>query len=157
MRSVRPAARQSMTTRNAAHDMKVVAAGVVLAAVAFISACEGKASHSAPPRQFAQWRSLGSWSGRGNAQTGSFPSVTGSMRVRWRTERVPPGDAGTFRLIIHSAVSGRPLLLAVEQLGAGSDTAYVHESSRTFYGVVESTDLDWSFTVEEAIPFEVPP
>jgi len=52
---------------------------------------------------------LGSWSGRGNAQTGSFPSVTGSMRVLWRTDHELLADAGTFRLTIHSAISGRPL------------------------------------------------
>jgi hypothetical protein len=79
------------------------------------------------------------------------------MRVRWRTERLPTGHAGTFRLTIRSAVSGRPLLLAVDHEGAGSDTSYVHESPRTFYAVIESSELDWSFTIEEAIPFEVPP
>jgi hypothetical protein len=78
------------------------------------------------------------------------------MRVLWRTDRERPADAGTFRLTIHSAVSGRPLLLAVDRQGAGHDISYVHESPRIFYGVVESTDLDWSFTVEEAVPFGVP-
>jgi hypothetical protein len=33
----------------------------------------------------------------------------------------------------------------------------MHESPRTFYGVVESTDLDWFFTVEEAVPFDLRP
>ena len=79
------------------------------------------------------------------------------MRVRWRTDDELLADAGTFRLTIHSAISGRPLLLAVDQLGAGHETSYVHESPRIFYGVVESKDLDWSFTVEEAVPFHVPP
>jgi hypothetical protein len=60
-------------------------------------------------------------------------------------------------LTIHSAVSGRPLLVAVDHPGAGHDTSYVHESPRTFYGVVDSTDLDWFFTVEEAVPFDSRP
>jgi hypothetical protein len=79
------------------------------------------------------------------------------MRVQWRTDHALPGDAGTFRLTIHSAVSGRPLLLAVDHHGAGHDISYVHESPRTFYGVVESNELNWSFTVEEAVRFGVPP
>ena len=78
------------------------------------------------------------------------------MRVRWRTDHELLADAGTFRLTIHSAVSGRPLLLAVDHQGAGHDISYVHESPRTFYGVVESKDLTWSFTVEEAVQFDVP-
>ena len=79
------------------------------------------------------------------------------MRVQWRTDHDLPGEAGMFRLTIHSAVSGRPLLLAVDQIGAGHDISYVHESPRTFYGVVESRDLDWVFTVEEALQFDLPP
>ena len=79
------------------------------------------------------------------------------MRVHWRTDHERLADAGTFRLTIHSAVSGRPLLLAVDHHGAGHDISYVHESPRTFYGVVESNELNWSFTVEEAVRFGVPP
>jgi hypothetical protein len=138
--------------------VRVLTAGLVLgAAAALVCACEGRPRSEPPSKQFVQWRALGSWSGRGNAQSGSFPSVTGSMRVQWRTEHDLPGDPGTFRLTIHSAVSGRPLLLAVDQQGVGHDISYVHESPRTFYGVVESRGLDWSFTVEEAVPFDVPP
>ena len=138
--------------------MRVRTAGLVLgAAAAFVYACEGRPRSAPPSKQVVQWRPLGAWSGRGNAQTGSFPSVTGSMRVEWRTDHDLPGEPGTFRLTIHSAVSGRPLLLAVDQQGVGHDISYVHESPRTFYGVVESGGLDWSFTVEEAVPFDVPP
>ena len=139
-------------------DVRGVAGGVVLvAAVTCVYFYEVRSRPALPSRQFVQWRPLGSWSGRGNAQTGSFPSVTGSMRVHWRTDHELLADAGTFRLTIHSAISGRPLLLAVDRQGAGHDISYVHESPRIFYGVVESKDLDWSFTVEEAVPFDVPP
>jgi len=75
------------------------------------------------------------------------------MRVNWRADHQAPGAGGAFQLTIHSAVSGRPLLVAVDHPGAGHDISYVHESPRTFYGVVRSTDLDWFFTVEEAVPF----
>ena len=139
------------------HDVRAVIAGVVLAAIPLVYACEGGSRHAPPSRQLVQWRSLGSWSGRGNAQTGSFPGVTGSMRVQWRTDHDSPGHAGAFRLTIHSAISGRPLLLAVDHRGAGHDISYMNESPRTFYGVVESADLDWFFTVEEAVQFTAPP
>ena len=79
------------------------------------------------------------------------------MRVQWRTDHNLPGDAGMFRLTMHSAVSGRPLAVAVDQIGAGHDISFVRESPRTFYAVIESRDLDWSFTVEEAVQFDLPP
>jgi hypothetical protein len=138
----------------AVHDVRVLTVTVVLAAVTFGYACDGRTGDAPQSRQIVQWRSLGTWSGRGNAQTGSFPSVTGSMRVQWRTDRDAPAATGRFRLTIHSAVSGRPLLVAVDQQGAGHDTSYIHESPRTFYGVIESTDLEWAFTVEEAVRFD---
>ena len=97
------------------------------------------------------WRPLGSWSGRGNSQTDSFTSETGSLRVKWETRREAPAGAGTFRLTMYSAISGRALVEAVFHRGAGRDTAYVREDPRVFFAVVESTNVDWSFTVEEAV------
>src|SRR4029077_2587396 len=64
------------------------------------------------------WRSLGAWSGSGSMQTESFTSDTGSLRVRWQTnDEARPGD-GTFRVTLHSAISGRPLVQAVDHRGA---------------------------------------
>jgi len=95
------------------------------------------------------WREVGNWAGRGNTQTGSFTGETGSLRIRWKTGHgVRPGD-GTFRLTLHSAISGRPLLEAVEHRGAGADTSYVSEDPRVFFFVVDSSGLDWSFAVDE--------
>lgn len=105
-----------------------------------------RAPQAAPPQTVVRWHQLGSWSGRGNLQTESFTSETGSLRVRWETAR----GAGPFQLAIHSAISGRPLAIAVDHRGAGRDTAYVNEDPRVFYAVVESADVDWSFSVEEA-------
>lgn len=97
------------------------------------------------------WHSLGSWSGRGVSQTESFTSDTGALRVRWTTKNPPAPGGGAFELTINSAISGRPLAVAVEQQGAGGATAYVTEDPRVFFAVVNSAELDWSFTIEEGI------
>jgi hypothetical protein len=114
------------------------------------------------------WRQLGSWSGYGNAQTGSFDSETGTLRVRWeaaarqdegaRPDEGTPGATTTgpgvsFRLTAHSAISGRPLQPVVEHAGPGSGIEYVQQDPHVFYMVVESTRLNWTFTVEEAIGY----
>ena len=118
---------------------------VVLASVLVAQGC--RSPRAAPPSHtVVQWQQLGTWSGRGTLQTQSFTSESGSLRVRWETTK----GSGPFLLTIHSAISGRPLQVAVEQRGPGRNTAYINEDPRMFYAVVESTDVDWSFTVEEA-------
>jgi hypothetical protein len=102
------------------------------------------------------WRPLGSWSGRGSLQTESFTSESGALRVRWETKR-PEADAplgtGVFHLNAHSAISGRLLQQVVEQAGPGSGIGYVQQDPHVFYVVVESNQLNWTFTVEEAIGY----
>ena len=102
------------------------------------------------------WRPLGSWSGRGSLQTESFTSDTGALRVRWEAS-LPPGAGGPppalFRVNAHSAISGRLLQPVVEQAGAGSGVGYVQQDPHVFYMVVESNQLNWRFTVEEAIRY----
>ena len=115
-------------------------------------------SHRGPRSKACVWRPLGSWSGRGSLQTESFTSETGALRVRWETRlpgnrrclRQPPG---VFRLNAHSAISGRLLQPVVEQAGAGSGVGYVQQDPHVFYVVVESNQLSWTFTVEEAIGY----
>jgi len=94
-----------------------------------------------------------SWSGQGNAQTESFESVSGQLRIRWRTthEGAVNRLAGYFRLTAHSAISGRPMQVAIDQRGGGEGTAYVDQDPHDFYFVIESANLDWSFTLEEAV------
>jgi hypothetical protein len=111
---------------------------------------------SAPPPKAVQeevvaWKNLGEWSGRGNAQTESFIGLTGALRMRWRTKNESPKGSGTFRLILQSAISGRDLHETVDATGPGEGTAYIAEDPRAFQISVESVNLDWSFTVEEAI------
>jgi hypothetical protein len=99
-------------------------------------------------------------------QTESFTGESGSFRIKWdaRAEPAPmtkaaPGKAaapGTFKLTIHSSISGRPLQVAVDQLGPGADTAYVNEDPRVFFAVVDASNIQWSFSVDEAVGMRVP-
>jgi hypothetical protein len=84
-------------------------------------------------------------------QTEPFISDTGSFRLRWGTRNERARGAGTFRVTVHSDVSGRPLLVAVDAKGVGADTAYVTEDPRPFFLVVDSADLDWTLAAEEAV------
>ena len=97
------------------------------------------------------WRPLGSWSGRGSVQTDSFNVEGGQWRIHWEARKEAGATAGTFRITVHSAVSGRPLMVAVEHTGAGHGTATVNEDPRLFHLVIESSGLDWSVSAEEAV------
>jgi ribosomal protein L24E len=41
----------------------------------------------------------------------------------------------------------------VDETGPGSGVGYVQQDPHVFYMVVESAQLNWSFTVEEAIEY----
>ena len=73
------------------------------------------------------------------------------MRIQWKTLHETVPGTGTFRLTINSSISGRPLLTAVDRRGIAADVAYVQEDPRVFFAVVDSANLDWSFTIEEAV------
>jgi hypothetical protein len=94
------------------------------------------------------WRRLGSWSGRGDAQTESF-DIGSQIRIRWETKNEATPGAGTFAVTVNSAVSGRDLALAVDHQGAGRDIAYVGVDPHYSYLVISSKDVDWSIIVEE--------
>lgn len=132
---------------------RIAVAAIALAATAALAVGgAGWKTRPKPTEEIAvAWRPLGSWSGHGNTQTESFISDTGFLRVKWKTRADSTPGAGTFRATFHSAVSGRPIARTVDTQGAGADTSYAHEEPRNYYVVVESTDLDWSFTVEEGI------
>jgi hypothetical protein len=134
---------------------RALAVALVAAASVFFW-FEGRSHRESPPRRVVQWRPMGSWSGRGNAQTESFPTTTGALRFEWRAAHDSP-TSGTFQLTLHSAVSGRPIVRAIDQRGAGHDISYVDTSPRTLYGVIVAPDLEWSVTIEEAVPFNIAP
>lgn len=122
---------------------------LVAAGVLFAAGC-GVASKPATEDTFI-WQKLGAWAGRGSRQTESFIGETGSLRVRWDTRNETAPGRGTFQVTVHSAISGRPLLVAVESRGVGHDVSYFNEDPRVFYLVVDSANLEWSVTVEEGL------
>ena len=75
------------------------------------------------------WQRRGAWTGHGVTQTEPFISDTGLLRLTWEAHgaAAAPPDAGTFRITLHSDVSGRPLAVAVDRHGQGRDVTYVTE------------------------------
>jgi hypothetical protein len=129
---------------------------LVLAGVVLVSAsCGRDAPRARTPA--VVWRKLGSWSGHGSMQTEPFISDTGSLRLRWETRNEPAPGTGIFRVTVHSDVSGRPLVLAVDARGVGRDTTYVSEDPRSFFLAVESANLDWTVAAEEGVAATGPP
>lgn len=133
---------------------------VILAALAALAAGGCRAGADQPPKTpepTVAWHQLGAWSGRGNLQTESFTSDTGALRVRWETTPqagdVVSAASGAFRLTAHSAISGRPLQEVVDHTGVGSGVGYVQQDPHVFYVVVDSSHMNWKFTVEEAIGY----
>jgi len=124
---------------------------VALAAVLFGAGCKKKpASHTE-----TIWQPLGTWSGHGKLQTESFNGDSGALRVRWKASHAAPD--GTFQLILHSAISGRPMSVVVDHAGDGDGTAYFTDDPHVFFAVVDSKDLDWTFTVEQPVDIIVTP
>lgn len=116
------------------------------------------ACQSAAPRHKTKvvWRSVGSWSGHGDAQTDSFDIGYSDVRIRWETKNEKPAGAGTFRLAVCSAVSGRELTVAVNQKGIGHNIVYVTVDPHWSYLLINSNNLDWSVSVEEQTMTESP-
>jgi hypothetical protein len=123
---------------------------------ALASAACRKERKSGRKEPLVGWRPFESWSGRGNLQTDSFDMMSGEWRIKWKTSNESAPGAGTFRITVHSAVSGRPLVVAVDHRGAGHDVAYVNEDPRLYHLVIESSNVDWSIAVEEAVVAEAP-
>ncbi|MGE0704120.1 MAG: hypothetical protein AB7F99_10410 [Vicinamibacterales bacterium] len=112
-----------------------------------------------PEQQFRDitvYRPIGTWTGRGPQQTEAFIGQTGAFRVRWHTENTPGTSNGTFRLFLHSSVSGRLLLTVAERQGAGGGEAHVVEDPREFFLVIDASGLEWSVTLDEAVSARAP-
>ena len=102
-----------------------------------------------PAQQTMIWERAGSWSGRGDLETNSFPSSTGYLRFTWETSNETKPGEGRFKLILGSSISGRAIMVVVDRKGASHDVAYVSEEARTFYLKVESANEDWKVVVDE--------
>jgi hypothetical protein len=98
------------------------------------------------------WQPRGKWTGRAGQQTDPFISTTGVLRITWEARSPSGANTGAFRIVLHSDVSGRPLLVAVDRLGPGKDVTYVTEDPRSFFLVIESEGLEWSVEIAEGYP-----
>ena len=112
----------------------------------------------APPpaeERVAVTRPVGSWEGRGNSTIGVV-SDTGRFHVSWQARHERPAGSGTFRLAVHSAVSGRPIQLITEQRGEGSGSADFADDPRPYNLMIDSVNLDWSVSVDEVVVATLP-
>ena len=98
------------------------------------------------------WHQVGTWSGRGDAQTETFTSDTGGFRVHWDTKNESPGAAGRLRVVFRSGDSGREIIEAIDAHGAGRGIEEVAaERPRWYYLTIESANVDWTVTIDERI------
>jgi hypothetical protein len=110
-----------------------------------------------PAQQTLIWEHSGSWSGRGDLETNSFPASSGYLRFTWETSNETKPGEGRFKLILGSSISGRPIQVVVDSKGASHDVAYVSEDPRTFYIKVESANEDWKVIVDEGFSATIEP
>ena len=119
--------------------------------VSFVSfVVQGCSSKPSEPRPIVPvTRTVGSWQGRGTTTVGDVPSETGRFKIYWQTMNESAPGAGTFKLTLRSAISGRTIGIVTDNRGTGSGTAEYDEGPRTYDFLVESANVDWSFRVEE--------
>jgi outer membrane biogenesis lipoprotein LolB len=99
----------------------------------------------------ATWRPIQSWSGRDNAQLGTFPTGGGPLRFHWQADPRGTADMVRLKIRLHSADSGRILAEVADQQGGGDGSKEIIDDHQRFYMSVEGTGLDWTIRVEEAV------
>jgi hypothetical protein len=129
---------------------------VLLLVVSASWGCKPTPPASATIRQIG-WRPIESWMGRGDTQTDSFNIESTQWRIKWETKGAASPGAGSFHIVVHSAVSGRPIADAVNHHGDGKGVAYVTEDPRLYHLVIDSSGVDWSLAVEEAVAGDIKP
>jgi hypothetical protein len=115
-----------------------------LASGACRSAPPPPAAHVAVPQQ------IGTWQGTGDRTIG-FDSQSGRFRIQWETRPESGVSGGTFRLTVHSGVSGRPLQEVVNHAGTGHGSINFEDDPRLYQLLVESGGVHWSVTVDELV------
>ena len=106
---------------------------------------------SQPQPIVAVTRTVGSWQGRGTRTVGDVPSETGRIRIHWQTTNESPPGRGTFKLTLRSAISGRTIGVVADVTGTSAGMADFDEGPRTYDFLVESSNVDWTFRVEETL------
>jgi hypothetical protein len=132
---------------------RIVISVLLLAAVATWG-CRSAPRAESKTRQIG-WRPIATWSGSGDTQTESFNIESTQWRIKWETKGAVHPGAGRFHVVVHSAVSGRSIMEAVEHQGDGQGVAYVTEDPRLYHLVIDSDGVDWSIAVQEAVAGEV--
>jgi hypothetical protein len=133
---------------------------VAFAFLALATGCRASSSPQSGPAltDVVVWKTVGSWSGRGNRQTETFTSDTGGFRVRWETKNAARPGAGHLHVIFRSGDSGREIIDAVDVRGEGRDTEEVSaERPRWYYLTIDSADVEWTVTVDERIDAQASP
>jgi hypothetical protein len=110
----------------------------------YIAQLTGRHAADVQPDARTGSRVLGSWDGSGDRTLG-FVSDSGVFRVAWQTR----DGRGPFRLMLHSAVSGRPLKLIADQRGEAAGVFDFHDEPRLYDLMVDSSGVGWSIKVEE--------
>lgn len=127
---------------------------MAMVCVAMLGGCGPAPSKTVEKTVPAVWKAVGTWSGHGNAQTESFEIGYEQCRIRWEARDETKPGAGHLRVVVNSAVSGRDLAVAVDHRGPGHDVSYVSVDPHYSYLVIESSNEEWSVTVEELAPGE---
>jgi len=123
---------------------------MIVALLVLLGGCHSDLAREAKGKP-ATWQVVGSWSGRGNAQTDSFDIGYEPCRIRWEARNETASGQGRLRVTVNSSVSGRELAVAVDHRGVGHDIAYVSVDPHYSYLLIESSGVDWSVSVEELL------
>ncbi len=103
------------------------------------------------------WQQVGAWKGRGFMQTETFTGDTGAFRVTWETRNETAPGAGRLYAVFRSGDSGREIMDAVKTEGVGRGVEHVSADRPRWYCLaIESANVDWSITVDEQIPGQMP-
>ena len=131
---------------------RTILASVLLLAAGAAASC-GSAPQAASKTQIG-WRPIDSWSGRGDTQTESFNIESTQWRIKWETKGAASPGVGASTWWCTARSAGALIAEAVEHQGDGHGIAYVTEDPRLYHLVIDSSGVDWSIEVEEAVAGE---
>ncbi len=100
------------------------------------------------------WRPIETFTGDGSEATESFEIESTQWRIRWEAKETSPGK-GALLVMVHSAVSGRPITLGLDHKGPGKGIALITEDPRLYFLDIKSEGAKWSLSVDEAVSGEV--
>jgi hypothetical protein len=112
--------------------------------------CAGAESSPPPAARATTWHRVATWDGSGIKQTETFETKTREWRVTWATTNEVMAGAGIFQVMVHDAETQALVTLAANKQGVGKDTSTVRTSPGRYYLTINSANLDWTVTVDEA-------